>query len=169
MIGAAVMKAYADFTLDGIIDTINVAPGIYVEDVIIRTPLSLVGAGRGQSIINAIGLSNGIYIDGLENPGLSKVVVTGFTIGNANFEGILVTNASFVTIWDNQVINNDRNLNISALNVPASRLSRRTKTLIAVKESISLALITRRWSITFQRKTPAGFCSAMKLARRTTT
>ena len=112
------MKAYADFTLDGIIDTINVAPGIYVEDVIIRTPLSLVGAGRGQSIINAIGLSNGIYIDGLENPGLSKVVVTGFTIENANFEGILVTNASFVTIWDNQVINNDRSLNISALKCP---------------------------------------------------
>jgi hypothetical protein len=118
MIGAAVMKAYADFTLDGTIDTINVAPGIYMEDVIIRTPLSLVGAGRGQSIINAIGLSNGIYIDGLDNPGLSKVVVTGFTIKNANFEGILVTNASFVTIWDNQVINNDRSLNISALKCP---------------------------------------------------
>src|ERR1700693_1536817 len=118
MIGAAVMKAYADFTLDGTIDTINVAPGIYMEDVIIRTPLSLVGAGCGQSIINAIGLSNGIYIDGLENPGLSKVVVTGFTIKNANFEGILVTNASFVTIWDNQVINNDRSLNISALKCP---------------------------------------------------
>ena len=107
------MEAYADYILDGIIDTINVAPGIYMEDVNIRTPLSLVGAGRGQSIINAIGLSNGIYIDGLENPGLSKVVVTGFTIENANFEGILVTNASFVTIWDNEVINNDRNLNLS--------------------------------------------------------
>jgi hypothetical protein len=71
-----------------------------------------------KSIINATGRSNGIYIDGLENPGLSKVVVTGFTIENANFEGILVTNASFVTIWDNQVINNDRNLNISALKCP---------------------------------------------------
>jgi hypothetical protein len=72
-----------------------------------------VGAGRGQSIINAVSLSNGIYIDGLDNPGLSKVVVTGFTIENANFEGILATNASFVTIWDNEVVNNDRNLNPS--------------------------------------------------------
>jgi len=107
------MKAYADFTLDGTIDTINVAPGIYMEDVIIRTPLALVGAGRGQSIINAMSLSNGIYIDGLDNPGLSKVVVTGFTIENANFEGILVTNASFVTIWLNEVVNNDRSLNPS--------------------------------------------------------
>jgi pectin methylesterase-like acyl-CoA thioesterase len=68
MIGAAVMKASADYILDGTIDTINVAPGIYMEDVIIPTPLSLVGAGRGQSIINAVGLSNGIYIDGLDHP-----------------------------------------------------------------------------------------------------
>ena len=117
-IGAAVMKACADFSLDGTIDTIKVAPGIYMEDVVIRTPLSLVGAGRGESIINAVSLSNGIYIDGIDNPGLSKVVVTGFTIENANFEGILVTNASFVTIWDNEVINNDRSLNISTLKCP---------------------------------------------------
>jgi hypothetical protein len=110
MIGAAVMKARADYILDGTIDTINVAPGIYMEDVIIQTPLSLVGAGRGQSIINAVSLSNGIYIDGIDNPGLSKVVVTGFTVENANFEGILVTNASFVTIWENEVINNDKSL-----------------------------------------------------------
>jgi hypothetical protein len=95
------------------IDTINVAPGIYMEDVIITTPVSLVGAGRGKSIINAVGLPNGIYINGFVIPGLSKVVVTGFTIENANFEGILVTNASFVTIWHNEVINNDRRLNPS--------------------------------------------------------
>ena len=118
MIGAAVMKAHADFILDGTIDTINVAPGIYMEDVIIETPLSLVGAGRGQSIINAVGLSNGIYINGFTIPGLSRVVVTGFTIENANFEGILVTNASFVTISDNEVINNNRSLNISTLKCP---------------------------------------------------
>jgi hypothetical protein len=102
-----------DFEQDGSIDTINVARGIYTEDVTITTPLSLVGAGHGQSIINAVGLSNGIYIDGLDNPGLSKVLVTGFTIENANFEGILVTNASFVTIRDNEVINNDKKLDPS--------------------------------------------------------
>jgi hypothetical protein len=112
-IGAAVGQARVDYLLDGTIDTLNVAPGVYMEDVIIRTPLSLVGAGRGQSIINAVGLANGIYIDGLENPGLSKVVVTGFTIENANFEGILVTNASFVTISENEVINNDKSLDLS--------------------------------------------------------
>ena len=67
----------------------------------IGLPLSLVGSGYGRSVINAIGLPNGIYIDGIDNPGLSKVVVTGFTIENANFEGILVTNASFVTVRGN--------------------------------------------------------------------
>jgi hypothetical protein len=110
------MKARMDYVDTGTIDTINVAPGIYMEDVIIQTPLSLVGAGPGKSIINAAQKANGIYIDGLDNPGLSKVVVTGFTIENANFKGILVTNASSVTIWKNEVVDNDKNLNSS---VPA--------------------------------------------------
>jgi pectin methylesterase-like acyl-CoA thioesterase len=54
-IGAAVGQARMDYIQDGKIDTINVAPGIYMENVVIRTPLSLVGAGRGRSIINAVG------------------------------------------------------------------------------------------------------------------
>jgi ATP-dependent DNA ligase len=80
-----------------------------------------VGAGSGKSIINAVGLANGIYIDGIDAPNhhVSQVVVTGFTVENANFEGILVTNASFVTIRDNEVINNDLSLNVS---VPACAL-----------------------------------------------
>jgi parallel beta-helix repeat protein len=86
---------------------------MYNEDVTIGKPLSLVGAGRGRSIINAMGKPNGIYIDGISSPGLSRVVVTGFTIENANLEGILVTNASFITIWENEVINNNKSLNLS--------------------------------------------------------
>ena len=117
-IGAAVEWARMDYLQNKVIDTINVAAGIYTEDVMITTPLSLVGAGRGQSIINAMGLANGIYVDGIDNPGLSKVVVTGFTIENANFEGILVTNASFVTIFQNEVINNDKNFNPSGPSCP---------------------------------------------------
>jgi Right handed beta helix region len=111
-IGAAVANARMDYLDNGTIDIIQVAPGVYTEDVQIETPLSLIGAGRGRSIINALGLANGIYIDGIDSPKprLSKVVVTGFTVENANFEGILVTNASFVTVWDNEVINNDRSL-----------------------------------------------------------
>ena len=78
------------------------------------------GAGDGRSIIDALGLPNGIYIDGIDAPNhhLSQVVVTGFTVENANFEGILVTNASFVTVRDNEVINNDLSLNISVPTYP---------------------------------------------------
>jgi hypothetical protein len=119
-IGAAVGQAQMDYIDNGTIDRIDVAPGVYMESVKIETPLSLVGAGQGKSIINALSLPNGIYIDGIDTPKprLSNVVVAGFTIENANFEGILVTNASFITISDNEVINNDRSLNISTLKCP---------------------------------------------------
>src|ERR1700722_7423810 len=56
-IAAAVINADAG-------DTIYVAPGVYYEDVIIGKQLSLVGAGSGRSIINALNKPNGIYIDG---------------------------------------------------------------------------------------------------------
>jgi nitrous oxidase accessory protein NosD len=99
-------------------DTIQVAPGTYSEDVIIGKSLSLIGANSANTIIDAKGQANGVYIDGLDNPGLSEVVVTGFTVQNANFEGILVTNASSVTIWDNRVVSNDLALNLSVPSCP---------------------------------------------------
>lgn len=102
-IGAAVSAAST-------FDTINVAPGTYTEDVIIGIPLSLVGANPKKTIINATGLPNGVYVDGLDNPGLSNVVVSGFTVEKANYEGILVTNASGVTVANNTVIYNDQSL-----------------------------------------------------------
>jgi hypothetical protein len=102
-IGSAVSAAAAN-------DTINVAPGTYKEDVIIGKPLSLVAANSQKTIINATGLSNGIYIDGIDNSGLSNVVVSGFTVENANFEGILVASASGVTVSNNIVMYNDRSL-----------------------------------------------------------
>ena len=88
-------------------DTIQVAQGKYLEDVVIGKSLSLIGANSANTIINATGKGNGIYIDGLDHAGLSQVVVTGFTVQNANFEGILVTNASSVTISDNRVVSNN--------------------------------------------------------------
>jgi hypothetical protein len=95
-------------------DTINVAQGTYAEDVVIGKSLSLIGEDRDNTIISAKGLSNGIYIDGLDNMGLTNVVVTGFTVENANFEGILVQNASMVTLWGNHVQNNDKSPQIGA-------------------------------------------------------
>lgn len=91
-------------------DTITIARGTYLENVIVNKPLALLGDGAERTIINANGLANGINVDGLGNPGLGHVVISGFTVANANFQGILVTNASNVTITDNHVTGNDRSL-----------------------------------------------------------
>ncbi len=118
-IGAAVAAAAAG-------DTINVAAGHYAEDVHITQPLALIGAGAGRTVINAKGLANGIFIDGINSatkitPGqntLRGVTVTGFTVQNANFEGILALNASNVTLWANLVAGNDRALDVSNSTCP---------------------------------------------------
>ncbi len=99
-------------------DIIKVAPGTYKEDVVIGKLVSLIGANRETTIIDAAGLPNGIYIDGIDNPKLGGVIVSGFTIENANFEGILITNAVSVTIWNNEVTNNDKSLDYAAAQCP---------------------------------------------------
>ncbi|MGP0075280.1 MAG: NosD domain-containing protein [Bryobacteraceae bacterium] len=105
-IGAAVAAAKTN-------DVIQVSRGTYHEDVVIGIPLSLIGAPYGNTIIDATGMSNGIYVNGIDHAGLAGVVVSGFTVQNANFEGILLTNVSQVTITNNQVLHNDLSLNIS--------------------------------------------------------
>jgi parallel beta-helix repeat protein len=94
-------------------DTIQVAAGTYAEDVVIGKPLSLIGAGRSTTTINAKGLANGVYVDGLDHPGLTNVVVSGFSVINANFEGILVTNTSDVIIASNRISANDKSIDLA--------------------------------------------------------
>jgi parallel beta-helix repeat protein len=94
-------------------DVINVWPGTYKEDVVIGKSLSLIGSNPNTTIIDAAGLANGIYVDGHDNEGLTNVVVSGFTVENANYEGILVTNASVVAISGNHVLGNDVKLSIA--------------------------------------------------------
>jgi len=89
-------------------EVINVEEGIYKEDVVIGIPLSLIGAGAGESIIDATGLENGIFVDGFHHPGLNNVTITGFTVKNAQFEGILVVSAWDVIIHDNYIVDNDK-------------------------------------------------------------
>jgi parallel beta-helix repeat protein len=110
-IGAAVAAAARN-------DTIQVAAGVYKEDVVIGKPLALVGAGWSSTIIDAKGLATGIYVDGLDHPGLANVTVIGFTARNANFEGILVTNASYVTIASNRIVANDQSLDAANATCP---------------------------------------------------
>jgi hypothetical protein len=93
-------------------DTIDVARGTYAGNVIVDRPIALLGAGVGTTIIEAMGLANGIHVDGYDHAGLSRVIIRGFTIQNANNQGILVTNASDVTIAGNHVTGNDRALQL---------------------------------------------------------
>jgi hypothetical protein len=91
-------------------DSINVAAGTYKESIAIGQPVILVGADPATTIIDALGLPVGISVDGLNNPKLSGVAISGFTIQNARFEGIVVTNASNVTIAGNFVTGNNLGL-----------------------------------------------------------
>ena len=105
-IGAAVSAASPG-------DVIQVWPGTYSEEVIITKSLSLIAASPLQSIIDATKLSNGIWVNGMAmapNPGVANVVISGFKVRNANFEGILLTNASNVTVVGNEVEDNDASL-----------------------------------------------------------
>jgi len=94
--------------------TIQVAQGVYKETVTITQPISLVGSG---AIIDATGRANGIFVNGMSAApaaGVYDITVSGFTVKNANFEGILVANAVNVTISGNTVTGNDVGLNYSA-------------------------------------------------------
>jgi hypothetical protein len=97
-------------------DTVLIAPGTYAEDVVIKQPISLIGANHA-AIIDASGQANGIFIDGIASApaaGVSHVVISGLTVRHANFEGILVANASDVLLTGNLVEENDKALDVSA-------------------------------------------------------
>jgi parallel beta-helix repeat protein len=89
-------------------DTINVNNGTYYEDVTIGIPLSLIGAGAQQSVIDASGLANGIFVDGLTHPGLHAVNIAGFTVKNAQYEAVLVVSATDVTVRNTTMVDNDK-------------------------------------------------------------
>ncbi len=89
-------------------DVIKVEAGTYKEDVLIKKPLSLIGAGADSSIIDAAGLANGIFVDGLDHPGLQNVTIARFTVKKSLYEGVLVVNTSDVTIRDNEIVDNDK-------------------------------------------------------------
>ena len=113
-IGAAVAAAAPG-------DVIYVWPGVYKEMVTITQSVSLVAVPGTHTVIDATGLSNGIFINGTAAapmPGVANVVVSGFDVRNANFEGILVANASNVTLTDNHVHGNDVSLDIDAGTCP---------------------------------------------------
>lgn len=87
-------------------DTIQIAQGLYKETVAISKSLALIGAESENTIIDATGKQNGITITGATN-----VTISGLTVENADAAGIWITGSSFITIFNNRVIDNDRALN----------------------------------------------------------
>src|SRR4051794_13092653 len=95
-IGAAVAAAKSG-------DSIHGAPGSYREQVIInKSGLSLIGLNSSNTIVDASGNANGVGsdVDGMDSlapadigvghhAGINEVVVQGFAVTNAGFEGIL--------------------------------------------------------------------------------
>jgi parallel beta-helix repeat protein len=113
-IGAAVAAANPN-------DVIRVDEGTYHEDVVINKSLSLLGESPENTIIDATGKLNGINVDGYNNGSpldLAHVIISGFTVRNANAQGIVVTNASDVTVSNNHVTGNDRSLDTVLLKCP---------------------------------------------------
>lgn len=90
-------------------DTITVAAGTYNENVVIQKPLTLQGAGAGVTTLSAISSNptEGLIIKGVTS---GATVISGFTIQNAALSGVLVSDSSNVTVQNNTVRNNDKNL-----------------------------------------------------------
>ena len=113
-IGAAVAAASPG-------DVIQVSPGVYKEQVMITKSLSLISISPHGAIIDAANLANGIWVDGMSaapNPGVANVVISGFTVRKANFEGILLTNTTNVTLVGNDVTDNDQSLDSASGSCP---------------------------------------------------
>lgn len=90
--------------------TIRVAHATYMEYVVVTKPLSLIGDNRQNTIIDASKKPFGINIDGINHAGLNGVTISGFTVQNADNAGIVVSNASNVTLSRNLLIGNDKGL-----------------------------------------------------------
>jgi hypothetical protein len=90
-------------------DTISVHPATYKEDVTISGKWLKVRAVGADSVVDAAGKNNGITITGRATRGTS---VTGFTVENANLEGILLQDTANILIDRNTVKRNDRNLDV---------------------------------------------------------
>jgi hypothetical protein len=115
-IGAAVTAAAPG-------SVIRVAPGVYKEQVVIKKSLSLVSTARLGATIDATGLANGIFVDGMAaapGVGVANVLISGFKVRNAKFEGVLVANANNVVLVDNLVEDNNRALDIATPACPGA-------------------------------------------------
>lgn len=92
-------------------DTINVAAGMFNENLLIQKPITLQGAGAGSTILNANDAlpKEGIIVQGVTS---GSTAISGFTIQNSALSGVLIWDSSNVTVQNNVVQGNDKNLKI---------------------------------------------------------
>jgi len=93
-------------------DIISVDEGIYLENIVIKKPVLLVGKNKKNVIIDGKGAGSVISI---ENPG---IIVSGFTIRNSGGNetqdvGIKIHSTSGGTIINNNIMNNGVGISIS--------------------------------------------------------
>ncbi|HQT82717.1 MAG TPA: hypothetical protein PLW99_01030, partial [Candidatus Paceibacterota bacterium] len=95
------------------IDTINVAPGTYTENVTISTPVILTGASGAKLVVPNVNESNGITvtannvtIQGLDIEGPANSSYTTYAWGSINTRGIVIKNGvTGFTITNNKIEN----------------------------------------------------------------
>jgi len=83
-------------------DTIDVDHGTYGESVLVTKRLSLTGH---HATIDAAGHDNGVVIS---SDGAAGTRLSGFTVANADLEGVLAVQTSHLKISDNKIVHNDQ-------------------------------------------------------------
>jgi parallel beta-helix repeat protein len=86
-------------------DTIIVEKGTYHQFVSVTKRLRIIGIGRPVNDLK--GRNNGFNVAGRKAAG---TVISGFTVENATFEGIIAVKTSHLTISNNVIKNNDLGL-----------------------------------------------------------
>ncbi len=85
-------------------DTVVVGPGIYTEDITLRSEVNVVGAGPGQTILQGTGTGDVVTANGVTNAEFS-----GFTVrdsGTGTLDSGVRVIASSIVIKGNEITNN---------------------------------------------------------------
>jgi len=96
--------------------TVVVCPGTYHEEVVVTTPLTLIGRhatinAKGQPPLSVAGMTLP-GSDGIAVLKTSNVSISGFTVTGAGFDAILVGASSHVSVSRNRLVNNGTFVNL---------------------------------------------------------
>ncbi|MFH0795023.1 MAG: right-handed parallel beta-helix repeat-containing protein [bacterium] len=88
-------------------DIVLVDAGTYVENVVMKDGVALIGSGAGVSIIDGSSIGSTIYASGV------TAIIEGFTIINGSIFGIQLWDSSAVVVQRNIVKNNSHGIGLS--------------------------------------------------------